>query len=434
MYRLVIADDEFYIREGLCKLDWAAMGIEVAAACKNGAEAAKYIYENPVDILLTDISMPIVSGLELIQDVGRRFPAIKTVALTAYDDFEYIRTCLRCGTVDYVLKPFTEEALKKTFAAVTDILDKEKAEQKRVAELERVNRMKTLALRREWTTSLFRENRSDERMEEISVYCELFLDSPWYFLCAVRPDDMDSLPDADRELAAFSFQNAMEDFCGDGAACFAIDENAACYYLRGFDVPPSEEEQRQLAQAIRGRLYKLRGVFRCPLSAAAALVDDRHRIASCTALLDGWLARAGDDAVRLFSAGELCACPAAAGEEGPEPEEEGAGGHAHLIRMVKEYIRDNYQNPITLQSAAESVFVSQSYLSHVFKVETGQNFVKYLTDYRLREACRLLRETNRRVCDIVGMVGYDSPKYFSEVFKRAFGMTPNAYRRQGGSE
>lgn len=58
MYRLVIADDEFYIREGLCKLDWAAMGIEVAAACKNGAEAAKYIYENPVDILLTDISMP----------------------------------------------------------------------------------------------------------------------------------------------------------------------------------------------------------------------------------------------------------------------------------------------------------------------------------------------------------------------------------------
>lgn len=303
-----------------------------------------------------------------------------------------------------------------------------------MAELERVNRMKTLALRREWTTSLFRENMSDERMEEISVYCELFLDSPWYFLCAVRPDDMDSLPDADRELAAFSFQNAMEDFCGDGAACFAIGENAACYYLRGFDVPPSEEEQRQLAETIRGRLYKLRGVFRCPLSAAAALVDDRRRIASCTALLDGWLARAGDDAVRLFSAGELCACPAAAGEEGPEPEEEGAGGHAHLIRMVKEYIRDNYQNPITLQSAAESVFVSQSYLSHVFKVETGQNFVKYLTDYRLREACRLLRETNRRVCDIVGMVGYDSPKYFSEVFKRAFGMTPNAYRRQGGSE
>lgn len=136
---------------------------------------------------------------------------------------------------------------------------------------------------------LFRENMSDERMEEISVYCELFLDSPWYFLCAVRPDDMDSLPDADRELAAFSFQNAMEDFCGDGAACFAIGENAACYYLRGFDVPPSEEEQRQLAETIRGRLYKLRGVFRCPLSAAAALVDDRHRIASCTALLDGWL-------------------------------------------------------------------------------------------------------------------------------------------------
>ena len=92
------------------------------------------------------------------------------------------------------------------------------------------------------------------------------------------------------------------------------------------------------------------------------------------------------------------------------------------IASVRADVR--YSLPISL-SEIKALFVTK---------ETGQNFVKYLTDYRLREACRLLRETNRRVCDIVGMVGYDSPKYFSEVFKRAFGMTPNAYRRQGGSE
>lgn len=432
MYRMVIADDEFYIRDGLCRMDWARFGIEVVACCQNGAEAAKVIYENPVDILLTDIKMPILSGLELIQDIGERFPSIKTVALTAYDDFDYIRTCLRSGTVDYVLKPFSAETLQKTFTTVCAILDKEAQQREHVAELERANRLKTLALRREWMGSIFRENMSDERMEEISTYCEIFLESPYVYLCVVGLD-APQLSAEDRELTVFSFRHAMEELCDDETTYFYIDDASAdCYFLKGCAVRPEEEAQQQMAEAILRRLYKLRGVFRCTLSYAAAVTDDKHKIAGCTALLEGYLRQAGAGAGRVFTPEETI-CPAAAGP-GEEHAEEGAAddNRRHLIRLVEAYIHENYSKPITLQSAAESVYVSQSYLSRVFKAETGRNFVKYLTDYRIREACRLLRETNRRVCDIVHMVGYDSPKYFCEVFKRAVGTTPNAYREGGG--
>lgn len=433
MYRMVIADDEFYIRDGLCRMDWARFGIEVAACCQNGAQAAKYIYEHPVDILLTDIKMPILSGLELIQDIGERFPSIKTVALTAYDDFDYIRTCLRSGTVDYVLKPFSEETLAKTFTTVCAILDKEAQQREHIAELERSNRLKTLALRREWMGRIFRENMSDERMEEISTYCEIFLESPVFFLCVVALDAPEGLSADDRELTVFSFRNAMEELCDDEATYDYIDdETAACYFLKGCAQRPGEAEQQQMAQAILRTLYRLRGVFRCTLSFAAAVTDDKHKIAGCTALLEGCLRQAGAGSGRVFTPEEM-ACPAAAGP-GEEHGEEGTpdDNRRHLIRMVEAYIHENYNKPITLQAAADSVYVSQSYLSRVFKAETGQNFVKYLTDYRIREACRLLRETNRRVCDIVHMVGYDSPKYFCEVFKRAVGTTPNAYREGGG--
>ena len=76
---------------------------------------------------------------------------------------------------------------------------------------------------------------------------------------------------------------------------------------------------------------------------------------------------------------------------------------------------------------------TQSYLSHVFKVETGQNFVKYLTDYRLREACRLLRETDQPVAQIAGEAGFDSLSAFYRAFRSGTGQSPLAYRRSAHS-
>ena len=95
------------------------------------------------------------------------------------------------------------------------------------------------------------------------------------------------------------------------------------------------------------------------------------------------------------------------------------------------YIQDHLADPLSLEVLAGHVHVSASYLSRLFRKETGETFNSFVTAQRIQEAARLLRETDRRITDIAGMAGFESAKYFSYVFKKATGQTPQAYRQAG---
>lgn len=101
----------------------------------------------------------------------------------------------------------------------------------------------------------------------------------------------------------------------------------------------------------------------------------------------------------------------------------------NIIEEVKEYIHKNYQNEeLSLNQVASVVNISPSYLSTVFSQETGQTFVKYLTDLRMNKAMELLMCTNKRSSEIGMEVGYKDPHYFSYLFKKTQGCTPLQYR------
>ncbi|MHA2855747.1 response regulator transcription factor [Paenibacillus lautus] len=102
-----------------------------------------------------------------------------------------------------------------------------------------------------------------------------------------------------------------------------------------------------------------------------------------------------------------------------------------VIVQVKDYVKDHYQRDISLSDAAHDVYLSPGYLSILFKKETGENFSKYLTDYRLRRASHLLRNSNMKVNDIAVAVGIDNHSYFAKLFKSKFGVSPIQYRECG---
>ena len=102
-----------------------------------------------------------------------------------------------------------------------------------------------------------------------------------------------------------------------------------------------------------------------------------------------------------------------------------------IISQVRLYIQDHLADPLSLEVLAGHVHVSASYLSRLFRKETGETFNSFVTAQRIQEAARLLRETDRRITDIAGMAGFESAKYFSYVFKKATGQTPQAYRQAG---
>lgn len=110
MIQALIVDDEHLVRKGLRLLfPWQKYGIEIAGEAASGEKAMQFMREHPVQLLMTDITMPGMSGLELIRQAQRHDASIKAVILTCHQDFEYIQAALRLGAVDYIVKTQLEE-------------------------------------------------------------------------------------------------------------------------------------------------------------------------------------------------------------------------------------------------------------------------------------------------------------------------------------
>lgn len=127
MYRLLIADDEEKLLDGLCHFyPWKEMGYQVVGRVRNGEEALAFLSTHPVDVLLSDISMPKMNGTELAQHVAEQYPDIIIVFLSGYADFAYAQQAIRFGVKEYLLKPVKGEELRKVFLRIKETLDKEK--------------------------------------------------------------------------------------------------------------------------------------------------------------------------------------------------------------------------------------------------------------------------------------------------------------------
>lgn len=123
-------DDEPIIRFGIkASVDWTREEIEIVGDCANGAEAMKLLEETPVDILITDIKMPVMGGLALSKQALERHPDLKIVLVSSYNDFEYVREGLKLGVADYILKHTLEpEELLQVIRRCKAMLEKTRKE------------------------------------------------------------------------------------------------------------------------------------------------------------------------------------------------------------------------------------------------------------------------------------------------------------------
>ncbi len=126
-FKVVVAEDEPLIRENLIKkIGQCHEGFEVAGEAHNGDHAFRLIEELHPDVLITDIRMPVKDGLALLEETYYRFPHLKTVIVSGYDDFSYAKTAIRFGVKDYLLKPIKIEELRRVLADIYMQLDKER--------------------------------------------------------------------------------------------------------------------------------------------------------------------------------------------------------------------------------------------------------------------------------------------------------------------
>lgn len=123
MYKVLLVDDEPFITKGLqAILDWEDLGFEVVKIAGNGAEALSYIKENTVHLLITDIMMPKMTGLELIEEAKRIQPFMKCMILSGYQEFNFVKQGVKLGIENYLLKPVDEDELLKSIQTISQKL------------------------------------------------------------------------------------------------------------------------------------------------------------------------------------------------------------------------------------------------------------------------------------------------------------------------
>ena len=499
--RILIAEDEFLVRIGLkTTMDWAAHGYTIVGEAANGKEALQLFGETHPDILITDVKMPVMGGLELVSEAKKRKRDLQVVILSNYNDFEYAREFMRLGASRYLLKSeISEQSLLRALESLDVPVQGE-------AELDGGLRARQERFLRNYFGASMEENQPlpAKASEARNVF-------PSNHYLAMRCDgDFEPTEETDEETVIKNveslFHSALENavYCsgimggrlrvsvvcpapeGPGGEvgrfrrkCGMILRNAKNYFDVELHIGISEVREgrniaRLFSQAEEARIgcffanQPIRTFAELPprVTAPAPKVSSRKILGYIDgADPDGMKKYIADTFSRLlplrnfsdvrtvyidflsiaksvceeknidladglsgtkFSYDNLTAIPCLKNVQDYVGDLYSAvfkavmGGddyYSHTIRQCLEYIGKNYASNISLDNMAQAVNISKSYLSMIFKQETGINFITYLTRYRVERAKELLLRTNMKIYEIADKVGFSSPYYFSKVFK-----------------
>lgn len=141
MYRVLLVDDEILVRDAIRKrIDWEGLGYELAGDCQNGKEAIEFVKEHPVDVVLTDICMPYVDGMELSHFLHDNYPEILIVIFSGFGEFEYAKKAIQYNVSEYLLKPVTAVELSEVLSNMRKKLESARKEEQKIKRLTKVSK------------------------------------------------------------------------------------------------------------------------------------------------------------------------------------------------------------------------------------------------------------------------------------------------------
>ncbi|MFX3635887.1 MAG: response regulator [Candidatus Pristimantibacillus sp.] len=192
MYKVLLVDDEADVREGLVQeIDWEACGFTIVGTAENGQEAVEMADRLDIDVVITDISMPFMDGLQLSEWLRAHYPLVKIVILTGYDEFDYARQAIRLSVDEYLLKPFSSDSFTELLLKIKHAIEAEVAEREDVRHLKEHYRTSLPLLRETFLASLLTRKLSKTKIEEKTMNYDLHLTGKQYAVAviALHPAD-----------------------------------------------------------------------------------------------------------------------------------------------------------------------------------------------------------------------------------------------------
>ncbi|MDY4251587.1 MULTISPECIES: response regulator [unclassified Clostridium] len=171
MYKLLLVDDEILVREAIAgNIHWKELGYELVSTCENGKEAITYIKENKVDVVLTDVCMPFIDGIELSKYIHINNLEIDVIIFSGYNEFEYAQKAIRYGVSEYLSKPITSYELSEVLINLKKRLDKKKEIENEFKKINKSYFKNLILIQSKIIKNLIMGNELEESRKEIEEY------------------------------------------------------------------------------------------------------------------------------------------------------------------------------------------------------------------------------------------------------------------------
>lgn len=475
MYKAIVVDDEPWIVEGIkAEVRWNDFGFEVVGAAEDGLEALKLIERLRPEVVLTDIKMPVMNGLELIRQGKTLSPDTQFVVLSGHAEFAYAQKAMQYGTFGYCLKPFEIEEIHGMLGRLTQFfrsnphaVSSPDANHSDLYDaictgdgvvLNRLLAASGLPLSNETRVVPIVVQGMERAITEPNMPSFHMNRRKYGYLVPQRAKDrfLHALISAEHSgIYGIGVGQPASDAASLIAALEAASLSAYGPFATGIagvyeaaaapSGTPVEEKLQEISRSIQA---KDRIGFASAMTDAKTgflqgtyTIRDAHLLyTSVLYLIPREGARAGgrffesyeqlstwygsavamiDDLVRMtlesFSA---------------ENEADVSGITNKKIREIALYIRDRFHQELSIQTLAERFYLSPNYMCQLFKKETGETIMEHISRLRIDHACKLLRETLLPISQVGEKSGFQDYFYFTRIFKRYMSMTPTQYREQ----
>jgi two-component system response regulator YesN len=366
---------------------------------------------NP-DIVITDIRMPFMDGIELCRILRAQMPWIGIIVLSGYDEFEYARQCIRLGVREYLVKPINAENLREALDKVSEQLNEERKTIEHAASLRARLGSDEQLVKEKLIASLYSEEAATEDSHSVlkhlhSMGCNVI--APFYAVVDAAFDPVGKGQEAAFNLSESSGGVMHASSSRTGAALLVLGDNAGDAEERAYAFATSlvRELERIGCDKIRVGIGDIVDTPEDILKSFKTARHIRHILVERT-----------DEKPMILGTREM-------GEVSDDP------GTSKVISDAKLYMSEHFTDPnLMLQDVAKSVNMSNSRFSTVFSQQNGQTFTEYLISLRLGKAKEMLRTTGVKSTQIARECGYNDSHYFSYIFKKNVGITPSEYRAQ----
>lgn len=396
MWKVLIADDEPKIRKGLRNsLNWEELDAEIVGEAEDGEIALEVVQNTKPDILLLDICMPFINGLQLIEKIKKEYDDCIIIVITGHDEFSYAHEALRLRVFDYVLKPVSREQLYNAITRAIHELSTSRIRNKYSTWAQTQLKMNIDILKEkfmnEWIENHITQIEIDEQQKHFNI--ELSKNSGMILIKPVEKHNIIEAKDWDRNLLLFAIQNIIEELIADLKPNIVFKDNrdniiaiAAINQISGWIELKNKIEttiQKYLDNNIKVYQNFIENIEDIP-NVYNSLIEEMSEESNYTP----------------------------------------------MVQKAKQYIENNYyKEEISLEEVSNEIKVSPAYLSRILKQETGTSFIDYLTQVRVKMAIQLMNDPTIKIYEIAERIGYNSQHYFSTTFKRVLGVSPIEYKK-----